>query len=194
VRVECYAATRTQEGKSANEDAFLIGRGERPFAALCDGAGNAQQAAKKVLGLFEKLFKEASPQQVAVYPTWANWIKLLDSSLLGGPQSTFLGVAIVDRVALGACVGDLCGHRWLATDHRPPEKCAKCRRRGWNRTKPTTEKPAPAVERAPERSYESNPFSAIRPAKVTTCAHGVAVAKGYHCWQCGGLAKVEHDA
>jgi serine/threonine protein phosphatase PrpC len=60
VRIECYGATRTQEGKSTNEDAFLIGRGERPFAALCDGAGNAQQAAKKVLGLFEKLFKEAS--------------------------------------------------------------------------------------------------------------------------------------
>lgn len=60
MRIECYGATRTQEGKSTNEDAFLIGRGERPFAALCDGAGNAQQAAKKVLGLFEKLFKEAS--------------------------------------------------------------------------------------------------------------------------------------
>lgn len=106
MRVECYAASRTQEGKPANEDAFLIGRGEITFAALCDGAGNAQQAAKKVLGLFEKLFKETSAQQVAADSTWANWIKLLDSSLLGGSQSTFVAVAIVNGVAIGAVAGD----------------------------------------------------------------------------------------
>ncbi|MGH9404487.1 MAG: PP2C family serine/threonine-protein phosphatase [Terriglobia bacterium] len=84
----------------------MIGRGEIPFAALCDGAGNAQQAAKKVLGLFEKLFKEASPQQVAVESTWANWIRLLDSSLLGGSQSTFVGIAVVNGLAVGASAGD----------------------------------------------------------------------------------------
>jgi hypothetical protein len=40
-RVECFAATRPQQGRTFNEDAFLVGRAERPFAALADGAGNA---------------------------------------------------------------------------------------------------------------------------------------------------------
>lgn len=106
MRAECYAASRTQEGKSANEDAFLTGRGEIPFAALCDGAGNAQQAAERVLSLFEKLFKDASPPQITEDSTWANWIRLLDSSLLGGSQSTFVGTVIVNGLAVGASAGD----------------------------------------------------------------------------------------
>lgn len=39
--VEIYAASRPQAGQDRNNDAFLIGRGECPFAALADGAGNA---------------------------------------------------------------------------------------------------------------------------------------------------------
>ena len=105
LRAECFGASRPQQGRTANEDAFLIGR-ERPFALLCDGAGNAQQAAKRVLTLFDKLFKETAPQQVSEHDTWAGWVKLLDSSLLGGTQSTFLGVALLDGMAVGACVGD----------------------------------------------------------------------------------------
>jgi serine/threonine protein phosphatase PrpC len=105
-RIECYAATRPQQGKTANEDAFLVGHGQIPYAVLCDGAGNAQLAAKRVLALFEKLFNEATPEQVLDPNTWNKWVKLLDSSLLGGNQSTFVGVAIVDGVALGACAGD----------------------------------------------------------------------------------------
>src|SRR2546426_6983223 len=104
LRVECFGVSRPQQGRTANEDAFLIGR-EPPFALLCDGAGNAQQAAKRVLSLFDKLFKEAAPQQVTEHGTWAGWIKLLDSSLLGGTQSTFLGVALLDGMAVGACGG-----------------------------------------------------------------------------------------
>jgi len=106
MRVECHAATRPQQDKTANEDAFLIGRGERPFAALCDGAGNAERAAKRVLALFEKLLGEATPEQIAEAETWTKWVKLLDSSLLGGAQSTFLAVAIVVSEAVGVCVGD----------------------------------------------------------------------------------------
>jgi hypothetical protein len=41
MQVECYSATRTQQGKASNEDAFLIGRGSVPYAVICDGAGNA---------------------------------------------------------------------------------------------------------------------------------------------------------
>jgi hypothetical protein len=104
-RVECCAATRPQQGHSQNEDAFLIGRGDRPFAALCDGAGNAERAAKRVLALFEKLLNEATPDQVTAAETWTKWIKLLDSSLLGAPQSTFLVVAFAANEAVGVCVG-----------------------------------------------------------------------------------------
>jgi len=106
MRVECFAATRPQQGRTQNEDAFLIGRGERPFAVLCDGAGNAERVAKRVLALFEKLLGETTPEQITEADTWAKWVKLLDSSLLGGAQGTFLAVAIVGSEAVGACVGD----------------------------------------------------------------------------------------
>ncbi len=106
MRVECYAASRTQQGKLANEDSFLISCGKLAWAALCDGAGNAHQAAKKVLALFEELLSQAATQQLLEYNTWVGWMKRLDSVLLGGTQSTFIGFAVVDGVAVGACVGD----------------------------------------------------------------------------------------
>jgi serine/threonine protein phosphatase PrpC len=106
VRAECYAASRPQEGRSTNEDAFLIGRGPIPYAALCDGAGNAQLAAKRALTLFDKLVQQATPEQVTDERTWSNWIKLLDSALLGGTQSTFVGVALLDGIGIGAAAGD----------------------------------------------------------------------------------------
>ena len=106
MRPECYAASRPQEGRSTNEDAFLIGRGPIPCVALCDGAGNAQRAAKRVLTLFEKLFQDSTPEQIVDEQAWAGWIKLLDSALLGGTQSTFVGVALVEGIAIGACAGD----------------------------------------------------------------------------------------
>jgi len=105
-RVECYAATRPQQGRAQNEDAFLLGTGARPFAALADGAGNAERAAKRVLTLFEKLLNEATLEQLSEATTWAKWVKLLDSSLLGGAQSTFLAVALAGSEAVGVCVGD----------------------------------------------------------------------------------------
>ena len=37
----------------ANEDAFVIIREGIPVAAICDGAGAAEQVAKRVLRLFE---------------------------------------------------------------------------------------------------------------------------------------------
>ncbi len=106
MRVEIFAATRPQQGRAQNEDAFLIGRGERPFVALCDGAGNAERAAKRVLALFERLFAESTAEQVLDPAVWSKWVKLLDSSLLGGAQSTFVAVAIAGSEAVGACAGD----------------------------------------------------------------------------------------
>lgn len=106
MRIECFAATRPQQGRTQNEDAFLIGRGEPSFAALCDGAGNAERAAKRVLALFERLINEAGPVHLLDPAAWSKWIKLLDSSLLGSAQSTFVGVALVGSLAVGACAGD----------------------------------------------------------------------------------------
>lgn len=104
MQIECYSATRAQQYKAANEDAFLIGRGCTPYAIVCDGAGNAQQSAKKVCSLFEKLI--SVPVELEEPVTWQRWVKVLDSSLLGGHQSTFLGVAIVGTQLIGTNAGD----------------------------------------------------------------------------------------
>ena len=103
---EAYSASRPQDGRSANEDAFAIKRTERPYLALADGAGNAEQAAKRVLVLFDKLYGEASAQEITQPETWAKWIRILDSSLQGGAQSTFVAVALIDGVVIGTCAGD----------------------------------------------------------------------------------------
>ena len=110
--MEIYAATRPQDGRPGNEDGFLIGRGGLPYAALCDGSGNAQGVAKRALGIFQKLIAEASAEEVSRFLAWSNWTKLLDSSLLGGPQSTFLAVAVVGDRLLGSCAGDSRLYRW----------------------------------------------------------------------------------
>ncbi|MFI5094766.1 MAG: PP2C family protein-serine/threonine phosphatase [Candidatus Acidiferrales bacterium] len=106
IRVECYGATCPQQGRTQNEDAFIVRTGARPFAALADGAGNAERAAKRVLALFEKLLNEATLDQVSEAATWAKWVKLLDSSLLGGAQSTFVAVTLAGNEVVGASVGD----------------------------------------------------------------------------------------
>ena len=103
--VEMFGATIAQAGK-INEDAFLIARGVPLFAALCDGAGNAERAAKRVLALFEKLAKKAGPGEIETPEAWSRWVKILDSSLLNSSQSTFLAVAHIGDRIIGVCAGD----------------------------------------------------------------------------------------
>ena len=104
--VEIYAATRRQDGKATNEDAFVLGRSGMPYAALCDGSGNAQGVAKRALGLFQRMVGEVGTEQITQFATWSSWARVLDSALLGGPQSTFLAVAVVGNRVVGSCVGD----------------------------------------------------------------------------------------
>jgi len=104
--VECYGASRPQEGRSANEDAFLVSSEATPLVGLCDGAGNAEQAARKVLRVFQQLFNETTPADLERFSTWTGWVGLLDSALLGGAQSTFIGAAVLDRRVVGVAVGD----------------------------------------------------------------------------------------
>ena len=104
--LECYGATRPQQGRSANEDAFLIAGGATPLVALCDGAGHAEQAARKVLRLFRQLFEEAAPDDILRFPTWTSWMRVLDTSLRGGAESTFVAGAVVENRFVGALAGD----------------------------------------------------------------------------------------
>lgn len=104
--MEIFAGSRPQDGRPSNEDAYLIGRGEIRYAALCDGSGAAGQVAKRALKVFEGLMAEASVEAVERFTTWRDWAHLLDSALLGGPQSTFLAVAAFDDRVVGVCAGD----------------------------------------------------------------------------------------
>ena len=104
--MEIYGATRPQDGGTTNEDAFHIGRTPIPYAALLDGSGNAGQVAKRALKILEGLVAQASVEEFGLFPTWVNWTRLLDSALLGGPQSTFVAVAALKDRAVGVCVGD----------------------------------------------------------------------------------------
>lgn len=40
---------------------------------------------------------------------------------------------------LWRCEYESCGHRWIAASKEAPEKCGKCRRRGWHKTLTTAE-------------------------------------------------------
>lgn len=104
--MEIYAGTKPQDGNTSNEDAYLVGRNGIPYAALCDGSGRAQQAGRRALALFEKLIAEAAADQVERFSTWDGWTRLLDSSLIGGAQSTFIAIAVLEGRIVGACAGD----------------------------------------------------------------------------------------
>ena len=104
--MELFACSRPQDGRTANEDAYLIGRKPVPYAALCDGSGAAGQVARRAVKLFETLITQASLHDIEQFQTWVNWTHLLDSALLGGAQSTFLAVAMLDGRFLGAGAGD----------------------------------------------------------------------------------------
>jgi serine/threonine protein phosphatase PrpC len=108
MRVECFAATLPQRGRTEkdNEDAFLVSLEDPPVAVLCDGAGSAARAAKKVLQLFQKHYRDSTARLIADQLTWLNWVQTLDAALLKGPPSTFLAVAILDTLAAGVCVGN----------------------------------------------------------------------------------------
>jgi serine/threonine protein phosphatase PrpC len=104
--VECYGASRPQQGRTANEDAFWIGRDPVPVTVVCDGAGNAQQAAQRAITFFQKLWASATPDLIRAADTWGKWIHLLDSHLMGLSQSTFLGIAVLEDCFVGAYAGD----------------------------------------------------------------------------------------
>lgn len=106
--IDCYGATRIQAGNRTNEDAFVIGREPIPYAAVFDGAGNAEQAAHRAARFFKTLIKDQLAKVVEL-DTWARWVRLMDSQLMGGTQSTFVGIAVPD-VDVGLVVGAYAGN------------------------------------------------------------------------------------
>jgi hypothetical protein len=110
-RIECYGATRPQAGRTANEDAFVIEREPVFHAGLFDGAGNAEQAAHRVARFFKKLVRDQLAK--AGNPAaWTGWVRLMDSFLLGGNQSTFVGLAVPDPGS-GQVIGAYAGNSRL---------------------------------------------------------------------------------
>ena len=71
--MEAFAASRPQDGRTSNEDAYLIGRGEIPYAALCAGSGAGGQVAKRALKVFEGLVAVTPVEGVERFTTRRNW-------------------------------------------------------------------------------------------------------------------------
>lgn len=103
---ELVAASRPQDGRSTNEDAYGLGRSPVPHAVLCDGSGAASRVAARAVKLFLTLLNQAPLADLGQFQTWSHWAHLLDSALLGGPQSTFLALACLGNRIVGTCVGD----------------------------------------------------------------------------------------
>jgi serine/threonine protein phosphatase PrpC len=114
---EAYGASRPQEGRSGNEDAFAILRDGPLVAAVADGAGAAGRAAAGVLRRFGRWVVEDGPEALERFPSWSGWIGALDSSILGGSESTFLALAALAGPGprrgrlVGAWVGDSRAYR-----------------------------------------------------------------------------------
>lgn len=105
-KVEIYGLSKPQDGRKTNEDSFLIIRGETPVVVLCDGAGNAEQAAKKTIKLFHSMLLKATPDDFMSFQKWKTWVNQLDSSLLGGHQTTFTALVVLENRIVGVNVGD----------------------------------------------------------------------------------------
>lgn len=96
-----YAASIAQPGRP-NEDAFFVGRlADAPLAAVFDGQGNAEGAAKKAARQLERLYTETLGRLDRTRNA-----KLLDSHLLGANKSTMVAADIVEDDVSVCAVGD----------------------------------------------------------------------------------------
>ena len=85
-----------------NEDAVFVGRqAGAPLAAVFDGQGNAEGAAKKAARQLERLYAESGGTL-----DWMRTAKLLDSRLLGANKSTMVASSLVNDVISLCAVGD----------------------------------------------------------------------------------------
>jgi hypothetical protein len=113
-RLEAYAATLAQEGRPGNEDAFLIRGAPVPLLALADGAGAAEQAARRALRELERLVAAATIEEVASFRSWSGWFHAIDAALAGGGETTLIALVQLDGRLLGAGCGDSRAYLWDA--------------------------------------------------------------------------------
>jgi serine/threonine protein phosphatase PrpC len=107
-----YSASVPQPGRP-NEDAlFMCRHADVPLAAVFDGQGNAEGAAKKAARQLERLYTESGGRV-----DWTRTAKLLDSHLLGANKSTMVAASIVEEVISICAVGD--SRAYLVRDGQP---------------------------------------------------------------------------
>jgi serine/threonine protein phosphatase PrpC len=96
-----YAASVPQPGRP-NEDAFFVGRlAGAPLAAVFDGQGSAEGAAKKAARQLERLYTESRGRL-----DWTRTAQLLNSHLLGANKSTMVAASVAGDVMSLCAVGD----------------------------------------------------------------------------------------
>lgn len=110
--VDAFAASVRQEGRAVNEDAFGIVSGVSTVITLADGAGAAEQAARRAVRQFEAFLSVAAAEAIGAFPAWVTWLRALDAGMLGGAQSTFVSVAVIEDRIVGAVVGDSRAYLW----------------------------------------------------------------------------------
>lgn len=123
VAATIYSASIPQPGRP-NEDALFIGRhAGAPLAAVFDGQGNAEGAAKKAARQLERLYTESGGRL-----DWTRTVKLLDSHLLGVNKSTMAASSLVEEVITICAVGDSRaylvrdGHASILTENASKQK------------------------------------------------------------------------
>jgi serine/threonine protein phosphatase PrpC len=113
MKVECFAETRPQEGRqhTENQDAYVLGHSPVPWAAVLDGAGNAQTVARRAAAILEGWFREVSLGQILRAEAWVAVARRLDLSLRGGRETTLVAGAVVGSEVIGVAVGDSRAYR-----------------------------------------------------------------------------------
>ncbi len=64
MRVDCYAKSLPRQGRTANENAFLMIRESIPVATVCGGAGDAEQAARRASRIFQLFARDAIVEEM----------------------------------------------------------------------------------------------------------------------------------
>ncbi|HXV59545.1 MAG TPA: hypothetical protein VEK15_02540 [Vicinamibacteria bacterium] len=104
--VRLAGASRKGTDSIANEDAFRLFH-EASCGVVFDGAGRANQAAKRGASQFERLLRNRPPVSL---PDWAHLAKLIDSFLVGIGRSTLAGFRFVRGesgwIVSGVVIGD----------------------------------------------------------------------------------------
>jgi serine/threonine protein phosphatase PrpC len=172
MRTECYAASRIRDGGTSNEDAYWISREDGRIAALCDGAGHAQLCGGRTVRVFGELVQSGT-LEIDRFPAWARWLKSVDASMAGGPQTTFVGVAAAGSRILGACCGD--SRAYLINEHG----CRILTEEGGRRLGSGVAEPRPIHERITPRDVvllmSDGAWTPLQPAAIQRTVMGLTL-------------------